>query len=158
MFSPLVPRRERSLFPNTDRMTRMLGRVEGEMQDLVDRFWGGEVGWPTANASFAPTIDFVETEGGFEVTVDLPGLKPEEVNVELKDGDLWISGKRDEQKEEEGKTFHRVERHHGEFRRVLPLPAAIDEEKIDAKFEDGVLCITVPKTQEAKPKRIDVKS
>ncbi len=108
--------------------------------------------------SFSPTTDLVETENQFEVTVDLPGLKPEEVNVELKDGALWISGKREEEKEEKGKTYHRIERRHGEFRRILPLPSTISEDQVDAKFDSGVLKITVPKCEESKTKHIEVKS
>ena len=158
MLGSLVPWRERSLFPTTDRFSRTMGRMEEEMEDLMERFWGGDGGWLTPKSGFLPTVDFVETENQFEVTVDLPGLKPEEVNVELKDGDLWISGKREEEKEEKGKTYHRVERRHGEFHRVFPLPSTINEEKIDAKFDTGVLKIIVPKSEEAKTKHIEVKA
>jgi len=150
MFGTLVPRRERSLLPTT------MNRMEEEMESLMERFWGKDEGW-VAPPTFSPTVDLVETETQFEVTVDLPGLKPEEVDVELKNGGLWISGKREEEKEENSKTYHRVERRHGEFRRILPLPSTIDEEKVEAKFEDGVLKIFVPKTEEAKPKHIEVK-
>ena len=157
MLGPLVPWRERSLFPTTGRFSRTMNRMEEEMEDLMERFWGGNESLLTTRPSFLPTVDFVETENQFEVTVDLPGLKPEEVNVELKDGGLWISGKREEEKEEKGKTYHRVERSHGEFRRVLPLPSTISEEKIDASFDNGVLKIIVPKSEEAKTRHIEVK-
>jgi HSP20 family protein len=158
MFGSLVPWKEGGLFPTTDRFSQMMNRMEEEMGGLVDRFWGGDGGWLTRTPSFLPTVNLIEAENQFEVTLDLPGLKPEEVNVELKNGDLWISGKREEEKEEEGKTYHRIERHHGEFRRVLPLPSTISEEKIEAKFEDGVLKIIVPKAEEAKAKHIEVKA
>ena len=158
MLGSLVPWRERSLLPSTDRFSRTMNRMEEEMEDLMERFWGGDGGWLTARPSFLPTADLIETENQFEVTVDLPGLKPEEVNVELKNGDLWISGKREEEKEETGKTYHRVERRHGEFRRVLSLPSTINEEKIDAKFDNGVLKIIVPKSEQAKTKHIEVKA
>jgi HSP20 family protein len=151
----LVPWRERALFPTTERFSRLMNRMEEEMEELVGSFWGGD---GLEKLGFYPTTDVVETEKRFEVTVDLPGLKPEEVNVELKNGELWISGKREEEKEEKGKTYHRIERRHGEFRRVLPLPSAIREEEIEAKFESGVLRITVPKTEEAKSKHIEVKA
>jgi HSP20 family protein len=131
--------------------------MEEEIEDLADRFWGEE-GWLARRPSFYPTVDLVETENQFEVMVDLPGLKPEEVDVELKNGNLWISGKREERKEEKGSTYHRVERRHGEFRRMLPLPTTISEEKIEAKFENGVLRVVVPKTEEAKAKHIEVKA
>lgn len=158
MFGSLVPWRERSLLPTTDRFSRLMNQMEEEMEDLAERFWGGDESLLARRPGFLPTVDLVESENQFEVTVDLPGLKPEEVNVELKNGDLWISGKREEEKEEEGKTYHRIERRHGEFRRVFPLPTTIKEEGIEAKFESGVLKITVPKTEEAKAKHIEVKA
>ena len=158
MLGSLVPWRERSLFPTPESFSPFMNRLEGEMEDLVERFWGGNAGRLTTKPSFAPTVDLVESEKQFEVTVDLPGLKPEEVEVELKNGDLWISGRRAEEKEEKGKTYHRIERRHGEFRRVLPLPATINAEKIEAKFDNGVLKIIVPKTEDAKAKHIEVKS
>ena len=156
MLGSLVPWRQRSLFPSTDRFSQVVNRMEGEMEDLLDRFWGVDEG-PMARP-FLPTVDLVEAENQFEVTVDLPGLKPEEVEVELKNGDLWISGKRAEEKEETGKTYHRIERRHGEFRRVLPLPATINDKKIEARFDNGVLKIIVPKSEEAKAKHIEVKA
>ncbi len=157
MFGSLVPWREGSLSPVTGRFSRLMSRMEEDMENLMGRYFGGEDGGALMS-DFVPTVDLVETEGEFEVKVDLPGLKPEEVNVEVRNGDLWISGKREEEKEEKGKTYHRVERRHGEFRRMVSLPATIDEEKIEAKFEHGVLKITVPKTEEAKPKHIEVKA
>lgn len=158
MLSSLVPWRQRSLLPTTDRYPGRMSRIEEEMEELMQRFWGREGDWLTTGGSFLPTVDLVETENQFEVTVDLPGLKPEEVTVEFKSGELWISGKREEEKEEEGKTYHRVERSQGEFRRVLSLPESIDEGKINAHFENGVLKIVVPKSEEIKSKRIEVQT
>ena len=105
-----------------------------------------------------PTIDLVETENQFEVTVDLPGLKPEEVKVELKNGELWISGKRLEEKEEKGKTYHRVERRTGSFSRSVTLPCPVEEEDVDAQYKNGILTIRMPKTEEAKAHKITAKS
>jgi HSP20 family protein len=156
MFGSMIPWRERSLFPTTDRFSRVMENMENEMENLMERYFGGDGGWMSVS-DFVPRTDLVESEGEFEVTVDLPGLKPEEVNVEVKNGDLWISGKREEEKEEKGKTYHRVERRHGEFRRVVSLPSSINEESIEAKFEHGVLKITLPKTQESKTKHIEIK-
>ena len=154
MFRSLIPHRVRPSFPATPRF---LNRWEQEMENLMGRYFGEDGGWLTPEFEFVPTINLVETENLFEVTVDLPGLKPEEVNVELKNGELWISGKREEEKEEKGKTLHRIERRHGEFRRVLSLPSTINEEMIEGKFENGVLHVTIPKMEEVKPKKIEVK-
>jgi len=91
-------------------------------------------------------------------TSELPGLKPEEVNVELSAGCLWISGNKQEESEEKGKTYHRVERRHGEFRRMVQLPTAVEENNVKARFEHGVLTVTIPKSKQAKTKRIPIKS
>ena len=157
MFGSMVPWKERSLFP-TVRFPRTMSRMEDEMEDLMARYFGNDTGWLRESPQFVPTIDLVETENQFEVTVDLPGLKPDEVDVEFSNGNLSISGKREQEKEEKGKTFHRVERRYGEFRRLLPLPTSIDKEHIEAKFEDGVLKITVPRTDDVKTKHIEVKA
>jgi HSP20 family protein len=133
--------------------------MDEEFEELMERLFRSEEGRMTpAEGWFTPRVDLTETEGQYEVKVDLPGLKPEEVKVELRNGDLWITGERKEEQEEKGKTYHRVERRHGEFRRVLPLPAEVAEERIEAKVENGVLTVTVPKTEPIKPKRIEVKA
>lgn len=150
MFGTLVPRTKGQMAaPVFDPFSRMLSEME--------RFWGGNGDWLTAGGSTFPKMDVSETETHFEVTVDLPGLKPEEVNVEVKDGDLWISGEREEKKEEKDKTYHRVERHHGEFRRVISLPQSVDTEAIEATFDNGSLHVNVPKREQAKTKSIKVK-
>lgn len=150
MFGSLVPWRE--------RVPGAITRLENEMESLVDRFFHPEEEWWTPPGRFVPRANLVETESGYEVTVDLPGMKPSEVDVQMKNGDLWISGERKEEKEERGRTFHRIERRYGEFRRRVPLPGNVDEEKVEASFEAGVLRVVIPKTEEAKPKHIEVKS
>jgi HSP20 family protein len=157
MLGSLIPRRERFLTPRTDRFARLIGRMEEEFEDLFKPFTGENGGWPTGPSYFVPTADVVETDNEFEITVDLPGMKREEVHVEMKDGRLWITGKRTEEKEEKDKTYHRVERRYGEFRRVLALPE-IDGNKVVAKYENGVLKVTAPKMEAAKAKHIEVKA
>jgi HSP20 family protein len=145
------------MLPTADRFPGMIGQMEKEMRDLMEGFWGTD-GGQLATTSFVPNVDVVEGEKEFTVTVDLPGLKPEEVQVEFKEGSLWITGERKEEKEEKGKTYHRIERSYGEFRRVLPLPVAVKEGEIEAKFTDGMLKVSLPKAEEAKATRIEVKS
>ena len=91
------------------------------------------------------------------MTVELPGIKPEDVRVELRNGELWITGEKKEEKEEKGKTYHRIERHYGEFRRTFAVPAVVKESQVDAQFKDGVLRITLPKAEQVLPKKIEVK-
>ena len=157
MFGSLVPWRTKSMLPATDRFPSVFQQMDTDMQDLMERFWGTDGGSLTT-MNFVPSVDFVEKENEFEVKVDLPGLKPEEVNVELKGDALWITGERKEELEEKEKTYHRIERRYGEFRRVIPLPSDVKEDEIEANFVDGVLKIAVPKPEKAKAKHIEVKS
>jgi HSP20 family protein len=107
---------------------------------------------------FVPEANVVETEKTVEVTLDLPGMKPEDVKLEVREGRLCVSGEKREEKEEKGKTFHRIERRTGSFLRTIPLPAVVDDTKAEAKFVEGVLKVTLPKTLEALPKAIPVKA
>jgi len=130
-----------------------------EMDTLFDRFFdfGGE-GNGISAWSYEPHISLAEQEDCFEVTAELPGLTPKDFSVEVKDNQLWISGEKKEEKTDNGKTFHRVERRYGAFRRVIPLAAQVDAEHIAAEYKDGVLTVRVPKSESAKPRRIEVKS
>ena len=144
----------RSMIPWSERFPASFSRFENEMGDLMERFFTKEEDW--ALTRFTPALNLSETENEYEVTLELPGIEREHVNVEIKEGDLWISGEKHEEREEKEKTFHRVERRNGEFRRLVHLPGAVKEDTVEAKFTDGVLTITVPKSEEAKPKRIPV--
>lgn len=109
-------------------------------------------------AKFLPMLDLAETAEGFEVTVDLPGIKPEEVKLELHDGHLIISGKREETTERKDKNFHYTERSGGSFLRSVMLPSDVDADKIEASYEHGVLVVKLPKSAKAQPKKIEIRS
>jgi HSP20 family protein len=126
-----------------------------EMNRLLSHLGDAENG---ESRSFAPRIDIAETDKSYEVSLDLPGMKSDDFNIEFKDGQLWISGERKQQAEEKGKTFHRVERYHGQFRRVITLGTDVDAEKVEATYRDGVLKLHVPKVASVQPRRINVKS
>ena len=130
---------------------RLFGSFEG-MHDLVGRvFSDGD------SPRFLPRMDVVETESHFDVQFDLPGISSEEVNIEVHEGDLTISGSRDLKRVEKESTYHRLERSHGEFHRVLSLPKDVDAESITARYHDGVLTVSIPKSEQVLPKKIDVK-
>lgn len=148
---------KRNVMPWTERVPRSFEGFQREMEGLMERFFGNEPGW-LGSAAYAPLSNVAESETEYEITFDLPGLKPEDVKVELHEGQLVVSGERSAQKEEEGKTFHRIERSYGQFRRSIPIPGAVDVEKIDATYRDGVLTVKLPKSEKEKPKRIDIKS
>jgi HSP20 family protein len=126
------------------------------MDHLFERFMGADSG-DSVSQFFAPETNLAETDQGYEITVDLPGLKSEDFNLEFNDGQLWITGERKQEKEEQGKTYHRVERSYGQFRRGISLGPDVDTEKIDATYKDGVLTVLVPKAEAVLPRKIDVK-
>jgi HSP20 family protein len=108
-------------------------------------------------SAWAPALDISERKDAYLVTVELPGLKPEDLDITMEDGLLTIQGERQFTAESSEQQFHRVERRYGSFRRSITLPAHVMAEGIQASFEDGVLQILVPKAEEAKPKRIQVR-
>jgi HSP20 family protein len=109
-------------------------------------------GSATATA-WAPALDISERKDAYLVTVELPGLKPEDLDITMEDGLLTIQGERQFTQDSSEQQFHRVERRYGAFRRSITLPAHVTAEGI----QDGVLQILVPKAEEAKPKRIRVR-
>src|SRR5687768_806988 len=116
----------RSLSTWTPRFPRSLSNLESEFGSMLERMFGPEMeSWSELKA-WSPRANVAETDKEIEFTVELPGVKPEDVHVELHDGELWISGEMKNETEEKGKTFHKVERRYGEFRRVIPLPASAD--------------------------------
>lgn len=105
---------------------------------------------------FFPKADMVEKEKEIEVKVDVPGIDPKKIDIEADENSLTLSGKTEEEEENEDKKFYRYERSYGEFRRDFALPSRIDPENISAKAKDGVLTITLPKTNEERRKKIEV--
>jgi HSP20 family protein len=111
----------------------------------------------TTTTAWAPAVDISERKDAYLVTVELPGLKPEDLDITMEDGLLTIQGERQFTSESSEQQFHRVERRYGAFRRSITLPAQVQAEQIEASFDDGVLQIVVPKMEEATPKRIQVR-
>jgi HSP20 family protein len=107
--------------------------------------------------AWAPALDISERKDAYLVTVELPGVEVDDLEITLEDGLLTIQGERQFTSESSEQQFHRVERSYGAFRRSITLPAHVMAEGIQASFEDGVLQILVPKMEEAKPKRIQVR-
>lgn len=107
---------------------------------------------------WVPALDVRESDDRFEVTLDLPGLEPDDVKVTFEDGMLTVSGRRRFSSEDTGETWHRIERSFGTFARSIRLPQTADREEIEATFDRGVLTVSVPKTEQAKPRTIEVKA
>jgi HSP20 family protein len=130
---------------------------ERDFPKWMTEVFGPEMGMLGHEVKFLPEANIVETDKAVEVTVELPGLKPADVKLEIRENALWITGEKKEEKEEKGKTFHRIERRTGMFRRVFPLPVEVTEDKVDAHFVEGVLKVTLPKAEKVAPKQIEVK-
>jgi HSP20 family protein len=107
--------------------------------------------------AWAPALDISERKDAYLVTVELPGVEADDLQITLEDGLLTIQGERQFTAESSEQQFHRIERRYGAFRRSITLPAQVQAEQIEASFDNGVLQIVVPKMEEAKPKRIQVR-
>jgi HSP20 family protein len=147
----------RSLTSWTPQFPRSFSDLEQDFGTMLKNMFGSDMQSWSELAAWSPRANIAETENDLELTVELPGVKPEDVHVEMHDGELWVRGELKDEREEKGKTFHKVERRYGEFRRVLPLPAEADKEKVDARLTNGVLKVMIPKTEKARPKAIPVK-
>ncbi|MEX0844143.1 MAG: Hsp20/alpha crystallin family protein [Balneolaceae bacterium] len=122
--------------------------------DILDDFFNDSLN--TRTDSFKPSVDISETDNEFEVSVALPGMKKEDIQVDLDNGRLTISGERKFENEENGKNFHRVESRFGSFTRSFQLPDTIDGESIVAKYDNGLLNITIAKSEEKVKKQIEI--
>ncbi len=153
MAQKLIKRNGRTLsIPQFDFLSQLRG-IENLMTRMFDE---NEDTW--LSSAVLPSVDLSETDDEVDVAIDLPGMKPEEIDVHVHNNLLTVTGERKEESEEKGRTFHRVERRSGSFSRTVSLPCHVDEAKVDAKYRDGVLSITMPKTKEAQAKKIPVKA
>ena len=127
------------------------------MNDEIDRFFNDfGMNFIEMDTVWKPTVDLSETEEGFEVKAELPGMKKEDIKVEMNDGLLILTGEKKQEKKDDKKNYHRIERAYGKFERSFRLPSNVKGEEIKAKYKNGVLTIEIPKSEEAKPKEIAV--
>jgi HSP20 family protein len=143
--------------------------LQSEVNRMFDSLFA-ETDWPLGfqkaveqvnQQAWSPKVDIAEDANAFHIHAELPGLKRDEIKVNIENNLLTIEGERtrtDEKKEEaNGRTFHRVERSWGKFYRAFRLPQSVDQAKIEAKFANGVLELSLPKAEAVKPKQIEVK-
>jgi HSP20 family protein len=134
--------------------------IQDEMNQLFTRAAGQRPSQGTESGRqrmWAPALDISERKDAYVVTVEVPGVKPEELDITLEDGLLTIQGERQFTQESSEQQWHRVERRYGSFRRSITLPSQVQAESIEASFDNGVLEVVVPKAEEAKPKKISVR-
>lgn len=140
--------------------SRSVGRLRKDMDDLWSRFFDTS-GLPAAQfsgISFNPVVNVKETDHAIEVTAEVPGLKPEEIEVNLTGNILTLKGEKREEKEDTQGSYHLVERRFGSFSRSFRLPMELDRAKVQAKHKDGVLTITLPKAAKETSTAIKVES
>ncbi len=126
-----------------------------EVDRLFDHFWGGVPTGDGTEPTWSPSVDIAEGEDNIVVTAELPGVKSEDVKVTVEDNVLTIEGEKKKESESgEGRT-HRVERSYGRFVRSFRLPA-VDADSISASYSEGILKVSLPKPETAKPKQISV--
>ena len=106
--------------------------------------------------SWAPPVDIYETEDAIVLKAELPGIDPKDVEVRVEDNTLYLKGERKYEKEVNEQNYHRIERSYGSFARSFSLPNSISAEKVKAEYKDGLLTLTMPKREEAKPKTIKI--
>ena len=133
--------------PNRNMMSK-------RFSDIMDEFFNDAVS--TRRDSFVPSIDVSETEDKFLITAELPGMNKEDININLENNRLSISGERTFKHQEEGKTFHRVETKYGSFERSFQLPDNVDQESISASYDNGLLEISIQKSEEEVKKQIEI--
>lgn len=138
---------------------RALREKERESSYNPLSLWADWDQWPGMDLfgkGFGAT-DVAEDDNGITFKVDMPGINPEEIDVQAEGGTLTIRSERKSEKEEKEKTYHRIERSYGGFCRSFQLPSTVDTSSVEAKFENGVLMVEIPKTEESKTRKIKIK-
>lgn len=163
-----------------ERETNPLINLREEIDKVFDRY---SHGWPWVSPYFqslrdlnpfkdihvplglsqmalSPRLDVAESDDGYEVTAELPGMTEKDIEVTVADGGLTLKGEKKDERDTKKKDYHLTERSYGAFRRVLRIPQGVDSSKISASFRDGVLKVVIPKSKEAKKKqrKVDIRA
>ncbi|HXG37856.1 MAG TPA: Hsp20/alpha crystallin family protein [Bacteroidota bacterium] len=136
-----------------------LWNMQREINRVFDNFFRGGVqdDGSLGLSYWMPAVDIAEHDNEFVVKVELPGVSKDDVKVTLESNILTIRGEKKQDRETKNENYHRLERTYGSFQRSFTLPSSVRSDKIEAVYKDGILTITLPKAEEAKPKLIDVK-
>jgi len=135
---------------------RDLVSMQTEMNRLFDDFFARSTENPDHSQVWNPMVDISETESEIRLVAELPGLTKDQIKISVQENVLTLEGEKIQEQEEKGKCYHRVERGHGKFQRSFVLPTAVKGDQIGAKFKDGILTVSLPKAEEAKPKQIQI--
>jgi HSP20 family protein len=132
-----------------ERMNRLFSDVRAQGNFREEEIMRG---------SWVPAVDIFETNEAIVLKAELPGITAQDISVEVKDNTLTLKGEKKFEQEVKEENYHRVERSYGSFQRAFTLPGTIRQEKVKAKFKDGILEIALPKVEEARPKQIKVET
>jgi len=133
------------------------GNLRDELNSFFDMpFWSSFGRTGQLFTGWSPALDLYESGDHLVAVVELPGMRKEDIDISLHDGALTISGERKSESNKNGETAQRTERYVGTFRRSIALPTRVDASKVSATYQDGILRVTLPKAEEAKPKQIQV--
>lgn len=133
---------------------REMTQVQSQFNRLVDQVWNGS----GRQESWLPAVDVFDRKDAVMLKAELAGMDPDDIQIEVEDNVLTIKGERRFEEQVEDERYHRVERRFGSFQRSLALPQGVKPDEIQAGYEDGILTVTVPKAEEEKPRRIEVKA
>ena len=135
-------------FTGLRRLNRVLDETFGALP------WSDENG--TITSAWLPPVDIFEDHDGLKMVAELPGVRPEDVKLSIENGVLTIRGEKKQVAEEESERVHRYERSYGAFERTFTLPTTVDADRIEARYENGLLTVRLPKVEKAKPREIAV--
>ena len=144
--------------PDVFRPLEELERLRREMDRLFERVMSRRSRLVPAPGRVFPPVNITEDKDYFYIRAEMPGVKLEDIDISVEADTVVIGGERKPEDVGENVTYHRREREMGSFRRAIRLPSAFDPEKVDAVFRDGILLITLPKAQNAKPRQVQVKT
>jgi HSP20 family protein len=150
-----VPAKQPAMWPGAS-----FGDFRKQMDDLVENFFGRpfgvhtgtDIAFPNGNGMISPAIDVSENDKTITLTAELPGMEEKDVDLTVRNGVMTLKGEKKYEHKEEKEDTHVMERRYGSFQRIMTLPDSVDQNRIEAKFDKGVLKVTMPKTAEAKSK------
>jgi HSP20 family protein len=134
-----------------------LERMRREMERIWDRF-STELSTSTLERDWTPSLDLMETEDSLMAEVEVPGINPDEINISVTRDLLTVTGEKKQETEGQEKNYHVMERTYGRFDRSIPLPTAVSPDRVEARYKDGILRITMGKSKAVESKRIEVKT
>ncbi len=135
---------------------RTVRDLQREVDSIFDQFFGRGSDDDTSTV-WAPRTDLSETDDAFRIRLDVPGMTKDDIAINLQNNTLTVSGERSSERQEDGEEYVRVERAFGTFHRTFTLPDAVDPDRVEATYDEGVLTINVPKTEKSTRRQIEIK-